>query len=56
MEDNLRIVPGFDPWVESFTRAVWFGGDPLDSAWQRWSGLNGQPGGDGKEKKKSKKK
>ncbi len=56
MEDNLRIVPGFDPWVESFTRAVWYGGDPLDSAWQRWSGLNGQPEGDGKEKKKSKEK
>jgi len=54
MEDNLRIVPGFDPWVESFTRAVWFGGDPLDSAWQRWSGLNGQPGGDGKKPQKKK--
>ena len=43
MEDNLRIIPGFDPWVESFTRAVWYGGDPLDSAWHRWSGIDGQP-------------
>ncbi|MDH3814950.1 MAG: hypothetical protein OEV48_10720 [Acidobacteriota bacterium] len=56
MEDNLRIVPGFDPWVESFTRAVWYGGDPLDSAWQRWSGINGQPEGDGKKKKSKAKK
>jgi hypothetical protein len=36
-EDNLRIVPGFDPWVESFTRAIWHGGEPVESAWQRWS-------------------
>lgn len=39
-EDNLRIVPGFDPWVESFTRALWSGGDPVESAWQRWSSGN----------------
>ncbi len=38
-EDNLRIIPGFDPWVESFTRALWCGGEPLDSAWRTWSGL-----------------
>ncbi len=38
MEDNLRVVPGFDPWVESFTRALWYGGEPVDSAWRRWSG------------------
>lgn len=43
MEDNLRIIPGFDPWVESFTRAVWYGGEPLDSAWNLWSGLNDEP-------------
>jgi hypothetical protein len=42
MEDNLRVVPGFDSWVESFTRAIWYGGDPLDSAWQLWSGLDGK--------------
>ena len=40
VEDNLRIVPGFDPWVESFTKAIWHGGEPLDSAWSRWSGLD----------------
>jgi hypothetical protein len=56
MEDNLRIVPGFDPWVESFTRAVWYGGEPLDSAWRLWSGLDGQPGGDNKKATKRKKK
>ncbi len=38
MEDNLRVVPGFDPWVESFTRALWYGGEPVESAWRRWSG------------------
>jgi hypothetical protein len=55
MEDNLRIVPGFDPWVESFTKAIWYGGDPLESAWKRWSGLDGQPeGGSGKGKKSKK--
>ena len=37
-EDNLRVVPGFDPWVESFTRALWHGGEPVDSAWTHWSG------------------
>jgi hypothetical protein len=38
MEDNLRVIPGFDPWVESFTHALWYGGEPVDSAWQRWAG------------------
>jgi hypothetical protein len=47
MEDNLRIIPGFDPWVESFTRAVWYGGEPLDSAWRMWSGLDGDTNGHG---------
>ncbi len=51
MEDNLRIIPGFDPWVESFTRAVWYGGEPLDAAWHLWSGLDGQPDGSKKKKK-----
>lgn len=37
-EDNLRIVPGFDPWVEGFTRAIWNGGEPIESAWKLWSG------------------
>lgn len=38
-EDNLRVIPGFDPWVEAFTRAIWSGGDPVDSAWRRWVSL-----------------
>ena len=41
VEDNLRVVPGFDPWVESFTRALWYGGEPVESAWGRWSGEDG---------------
>lgn len=36
-EDNLRVVPGFDTWVESFARALWTGGEPIASAWQRWA-------------------
>lgn len=39
-EDNLRVIPGFDPWVEQFTRALWSGGEPLESAWRTWSGLD----------------
>lgn len=36
-EDNLRIVPGFDPWVEAFTRSLWQGGgEPFDSVRERW--------------------
>lgn len=35
-EDNLRIIPGFDAWVEGFTRSVWFGGEPVESTWARW--------------------
>ena len=42
IEDNLRIIPGFDPWVESFTRALWYGGEPLESAWRLWSGLDSE--------------
>jgi hypothetical protein len=38
-EDNLRVIPGFDPWVEGFTRALWHGGDPVDSAWRLWAGV-----------------
>lgn len=36
-EDNLRVVPGFDPWVESFVHGLWDGGGPVEEAWQRWS-------------------
>lgn len=45
-EDNLRVIPGFDPWVESFTRALWEGGEPVDSAWNRWAGLDRDCSGD----------
>lgn len=36
-ENNLRVVPGFDEWVEEFTRALWDGGQAVDDAWRRWS-------------------
>ena len=36
-EGNLRIVPGFDEWVERFTLSLWYKGDPVESAWKRWS-------------------
>jgi hypothetical protein len=42
-EDNLRVIPGFDTWVEEFTRAIWNGGEPVEKAWQRWSGVDGKP-------------
>jgi hypothetical protein len=42
-EDNLRVIPGFDKWVEEFTRAIWDGGEPVDSAWRKWSGVDGLP-------------
>ncbi len=36
-EDNLRIVPGFDPWVEAFARSLWHGsGEPFDGVRERW--------------------
>jgi hypothetical protein len=35
-EDNLRVIPGFDSWVQAFTVALWHGGDPLHAAWNRW--------------------
>jgi len=44
-EDNLRVIPGFDPWVESFTRALWNGGEPVESAWQRWAGAADEASG-----------
>lgn len=37
-EDNLRVIPGFDPWVVKFTKSIWSGGDPVRSSWRRWSG------------------
>jgi hypothetical protein len=36
-EDNLRIVPGFNPWVEAFARSLWCGeGPPFDEYLERW--------------------
>jgi hypothetical protein len=38
-EDNLRIVPGFTPWVEAFARSLWAGvGEPFDEHLGRWVG------------------
>jgi len=37
LEDNLRIVPGFTPWVETFARSLWAGtGEPFDGCLARW--------------------
>lgn len=36
-EDNLRVIPGFTPWVEAFSRALLHGaGMPLDEVRGRW--------------------
>ena len=36
-DDNLRIVPGFTPWVEAFVRSAWAGeGEPYREAVERW--------------------
>lgn len=36
-EDNLRIVPGFNPWVEAFARGVWgANGSPFEETQLRW--------------------
>ncbi len=36
-EDNLRVVPGFTPWVEAFARSAWSGsGGPFDEVLGRW--------------------
>jgi hypothetical protein len=36
-EDNLRVIPGFTPWVEAFARSAWGGGGaPFDEALARW--------------------
>ncbi len=39
-EDNLRLVPGFDGWVEAFARSLWSrDGEPFVSLWLRWLGV-----------------
>lgn len=42
-EGNLRVIPGFDSWVVEFTEALWNGGEPLESTWSTWAGLNSKP-------------
>jgi hypothetical protein len=38
-EDNLRVIPGFTPWVEAFARSLWGGsGQPFDEVLARWFG------------------
>jgi hypothetical protein len=39
-EDNLRVIPGFDPWVVEFTESLWHGGEPVSTAWNNWTGLD----------------
>lgn len=41
--NNLRVIPGFDPWVVEFTESLWNGGEPLTSAWSKWAGVDGNP-------------
>ena len=37
-EDNLRVIPGFGPWVEAFARSLWSGGGPpYDEVAGRWA-------------------
>ena len=36
-EDNLRVIPGFNPWVEAFSRSAWSGsGEPFEGVQARW--------------------
>jgi hypothetical protein len=36
-DDNLRVVPGFSPWVEAFARSLWSGGgEPFEGVQARW--------------------
>ncbi len=39
-ENNLRVIPGFDPWVVEFTEALWNDGEPLAAAWSKWAGVD----------------
>ncbi len=42
-ENNLRVIPGFDPWVVEFTESLWTGGEPLKTAWANWAGVDTSP-------------
>jgi len=36
-EDNLRVIPGFTPWVEALARSLWSGvGSPFEELRARW--------------------
>ncbi len=36
-DDNLRVIPGFNPWVEAFARSAWGGcGEPFGEILARW--------------------
>jgi len=36
-EDNLRVLPGFNPWVEAFARSAWSGaGEPFEAVLAKW--------------------
>ncbi len=36
-EDNLRVLPGFNPWVEAFAISAWSGsGEPFEGVQTRW--------------------
>jgi len=39
-ENNLRVIPGFEPWVEELTRSLWEGGPLIDEIWQEWLGAD----------------
>jgi len=39
-ENNLRVIPGFEPWVEELTRSLWEGGSLIDEIWQEWLGAD----------------
>lgn len=44
-EDNLRLVPGFDAWVEAFARTLWAQeGEPFSGLWMRWVELAAEEG------------
>jgi hypothetical protein len=37
VEDNLRVIPGFNPWVEAFARSCWArAGEPYEAVLARW--------------------
>ena len=36
-EDHLRVLPGFNPWVEAFARSAWSGaGEPFEAVLAKW--------------------